>query len=434
MHLPWIPRAAALAPLALAAATAGAAEPRTLSLEEALRELEAHSPTAAQARGRAAEASAIVREAAAPLLPSLTATGSYTLNSDEAKVVRPALPGQQASTLYIQPKEAWAATGSLRLPLLVPAAWADLAAARHGANAARAGEEATRLGLRLAVVQGAWLEAAGEETVAAAERALATAREQAGSARRAVGAGIQPPLSALASETQAVRREGDLVRARAALEKAQLALGVLLGRAERVRVQVSAPPAAPPPDAAGLAAEALGRRPEVRAQAEQLAAARSQLTSARLRYLPQLSATASAFAQDVPFPTGKDKGWRAIVELSWPLYDGGLRYGKRREAEAAAARADAAAEEERLAVLQEVEDAARELEVSRERLRLAEQQRAVAAGAAATARRGFEAGTTGNVEVLAANDDLFQAEVGLAQARAGLGAAAAALERAAGRL
>jgi outer membrane protein TolC len=81
-----------------------------------------------------------------------------------------------------------------------------------------------------------------------------------------------------------------------------------------------------------------------------------------------------------------------------------------------------------------VVDAARELQVSRERLRLAEHQRSVAADAAATAKRGFEAGTTGNVEVLSANDDLFQAEVGLAQARAGLGSAAAALDRAAGRL
>jgi outer membrane protein TolC len=433
MHLPWIPRAAALAALALAAGAA-AAEPRTLSLEEALRELEARSPTAAQARSRAEEASALVRQAAAPLLPVLSATGSYTRNSDEAKVVKPALPGQPASTLYIQPEEAWGAGGALRLPLVVPTAWADLAAARHGAAAAREGAEATRLALRLAVVQGAWLAAAGEEIASAAERALATAQEQARSARRAVDAGIQPPLSALASETQAVRREGDLVRARASLEKAQLALGVLLGRAERVRISVSAPPAGPAPDAAALAAEALGRRPEVRAQAEQLAAAESQVTSAWLRLLPQLSATGSAFYQDVPFPTGKDRGWRAMVELSWPLYDGGLRYGKRREAEAAAAGARAAAEGERLAVLQEVEDAARELQVSRERMRLAEHQRAVAADAAATARRGFEAGTTGNVDVLSANDDLFQAEVGLAQARAGLGSAAAALERAAGRL
>jgi outer membrane protein TolC len=432
--MPPIPRAAALASLLLAARAASAEGPRTLGLEEALRDLEAHGPSAAQARSRAAAAAAVVAQAAAPLLPTLAASGSYTRNSDEAKVVKPAVPPQSPSTLYIQPLEAWAAGGSLRLPIAIPSAWADLAAARHGAAAAEAGAQASLQALRLAVVQGAWLEASAEEIAAAADRALATAREQARSARRAVEAGVQPRLSALASETQAVRREGDRVRAQASLEKAQLALGVLLGRDERVRIPVTAPAAAPAPDPEALAQEALRRRPEMRAQGEQLAAAESQVTAARLRWLPQLSATGSAFAQDVPFPTGKDRGWRAMVELTWPLYDGGLRYGKRRQAEAEAAGARAAAEGQRLAVLQEVEDAARELRVSAERLRLAEQQQAVAADAAATAKRGFEAGTTGNVEVLAANDDLFQAEVGLAQARAGLGAAAAALDRAAGRL
>jgi len=407
-----------------------AAEPATLTLPEALQALEAQGPAAAQARSRAEEASALVRQSASALLPTLTASGSYTRNRDQAVVARPPPSGP----LYIQAEETLSAAGTLRLPLVVPSAWADLAAARHGAAAAGAGAEAAQLGLRLAVVQGAWLATSAEEVVGAAERALSTARDQARSARRAVDAGLQPPLSALASETQAVRRESDLVGARAALERAQLALGVLLGRAERVRVPMALPASAPGGEPAGLAAGALQRRPEVRAQAEALASAESQLTSARLRLLPQLSASGSLFAQDVPLPTGQKDGWQVLLQLSWPLYDGGLRYGKEREARARIAGARAAAEAERLAVLQEVEDGARDLSVSAERLRLAEQQRALAADAAATARRGFEAGVTGNVEVLTANDELFQAEVGLARARAAVGQAAASLQRAAGQL
>jgi len=424
-----------LAPLAalallLAPRAAPAAEPATLALSEALRLLEAQGPASAQARSRAEEAGALVRQSASALLPTLAATGSYTVNRDQAALPRP----PTGQLLYIQAYETLAASGTLRLPLLVPTAWAELSAARHGAASAEAGAEAARLGLRLAVVQGAWLGTSAEEVVAAAERALATAREQARSARRAVDAGLQPPLSALASETQAVRRESDLVGARAALERAQLALGVLLGRADRVRIPMSLPALAPAEEPGVLGAAALLRRPEVRAQAEALAAAESQETSARLRHLPQLTASGSLFAQDVPLPTGHKDGWQVQVALSWPLYDGGLRYGKEREARARIAFARAAAEAERLAVLQEVEDGARELSVSAERLRLAEKQRALAADAAATARRGFEAGVTGNVEVLSANDELFQAEVGLARARAQLGQAAAALDRATGRL
>lgn len=431
------PHAAAVAlALLLAPQAAPAAEPITLTLADALRALETQGPAAAQARARAEEASALVRQSASSLLPTLTATGSYTRNRDQAVIARP--PSGQLLT--IQAEQTLAASGTLRVPLLVPTAWADLAAARHGAASAGAGAEAVRVGLRLAVVQGAWLETSAEEVVAAAERALATAQDQARIARRAVDAGLQPPLSALASETQAFRRESDLVGARAALAKAQLALGVLLGRAERVRIPVALPAAAqaeasaPAEDPAALGAAALQRRPEVRAQAEALAAAESQVTSARMRFLPQLAASGSLFAQDVDLPTGQRDGWQVMVTLTWPLYDGGLRYGKAREAKARTAGAQAASEAERLAVLQEVEDGLREVAVAAERLRLGEKQRAVAADAAATAKRGFEAGVTGNVEVLTANDELFQAEVGLARARAQVGGAAAALDRAAGRL
>ncbi|HEY7726531.1 MAG TPA: TolC family protein [Anaeromyxobacteraceae bacterium] len=431
------PARAALALLVpVAAAAASAAEPATLSLGDALRELEARSPGALQAASRAREAGALARQAAAALLPLLSATGSWARNSDELVLPRPnpAAPAVSLGLVHIQPREAWGAGASLRVPLAVPGAWADLAAARHAAASAEAGAEAARLQLRLALVQGAWLAAAGEEIAEAASRALAVAREQSEGARRAVDAGLRPPLAALQSEAQAVRRESDLVRARSARDRAVLALGVLLGREGPVRVALPPPDAPAPPDVAALGPAALRARPETRLHEEQVAAAGSQVTSAWLRLLPQLSATGTAFAQDVPLPTGERDGWKVTLDLAWPLYDGGLRYGKRREAEARAAGARAAAEAQRLAIFQEVEDGTRDVAVAAERLRLAERQRAVAADAAATARRAFEAGTTGHVEVLDANDQLFQAEVAQADARSQLGQARAALDRAAGRI
>ncbi|HEX7623254.1 MAG TPA: TolC family protein, partial [Anaeromyxobacteraceae bacterium] len=88
---------------------------------------------------------------------------------------------------------------------------------------------------------------------------------------------------------------------------------------------------------------------------------------------------------------------------------------------------------QRLAVVQEVEDAARDVAVAAERLGLAEDQARLAAEAAATARRGFAGGVAGSLDVRDANDRLFQSEVGLAEARARLGGALASLDRAAGR-
>ncbi len=412
---------------------------RTLTLAEALRELEAQNLTLAQARSRAQEARAVQRQALAPLLPTLVASGSYARNSDEVRVnlgqVLSALPSPPPlpAPITIQPLEQFQVTGALRVPLVVAQAWFDLAAASQAAEAAVASSEATRLQLRAALAQSAWLAGQGEEIVAASERAVDTAREQERSARRAVAAGTAAPLSILQAQTETTRRESDLVRARSDMDRARLALGVLLGRAEPMRILLV--PAAPPAafDAEALAAEALSRRPEIRAQEALVRSAGRQLDSARWRLAPQLSASGSAFASDVAYPTGKKEGWRATLDLTWTVYDGGSRYGKARQTEAALAGAEAASDEQRIAILQQVKDAVRDVAVARERLQLAERQRELASESAASARRSFEAGVAGSVDVLDANDRLYQSEVGLAQSRAQIGVALVSLDRAVGR-
>ena len=68
------------------AGPAAANEVRTLSLKEALGELEAQSLVLAEARSRVEQARAVVGQASSPLLPQVVAAGGYTRNSDEAKV------------------------------------------------------------------------------------------------------------------------------------------------------------------------------------------------------------------------------------------------------------------------------------------------------------------------------------------------------------
>ena len=139
------------------------------------------------------------------------------------------------------------------MPLLVPSAWADRAAAVRGTEAAVASAAAIRLQLRVVLVQTAWAAAAVEEIVAASERAVQTAEEHRKTSARMVEAGEAAALSVLKADTELVKRQSDLVRARAELERARLALGVLLGRSEPVCVL---PGAAPGADAT-VASEAL---------------------------------------------------------------------------------------------------------------------------------------------------------------------------------
>jgi len=417
-------------------ATASAEGP-TLSLTDALAELDRQNLTMAQARARADEAGGVSRQAASALLPTLSAAGSYLRNSDQVRVSLAGFLGLPANAgpnaILIQPLDALSATGTLRVPLLVPSAWFDLAQARDAARAADASAVATRAQVRTSFTQGAYTAAAAEDIVDASERAVQSAAELSRSADRQVAAGTAAPLDSLRAKTEQVRRESDLAAARANLGRARLALGVLLGREGPVRIALPAVPDAPEGPVDALEQEGLAHRPELDATRAQREAADEGVRSAWARLAPQLSATGSAFTQNVPLPTGKDQGWRASVDLSWALYDGGFRYGKRRQAEAQRAQADAAAEAQRLQVLQEVQDAVRDLDVARERLRLAETQRQLASDAAASARRSFEAGILSSLDVIDANDRLYTSDINLADARARLGQSRAALERAVGR-
>jgi outer membrane protein TolC len=423
-------------------APATADEIRTLGLDQALGELDAKNFGLAEARSRVAQARALVGQASSPLLPQVVAAGGYARNSDEAKVaignlfqaIGQAPPPGFPGTLYIQPLAAWTVSGSVKVPLLVPNAWADRTAAQQGAEVAVASATAMRLQLRAVLVQAAWAASAAEEIVAASERAVQTAEEHRQTSARMVEAGESASLSVLKADTELVKRQSDLVRARAELQRARLALGVLLGRSEQVRVLLAKPQSADASAASeGLVAEALGRRAELQADAAKIQVAEAQRLSARLRFLPQLSGTATVFASDMPYPTGKKEGWRLTLDATWPLFDGGYRSSKRAEAEAEAEGARASLQAQRLAVAQEVADAAREVGVAAERLRLAERQCAFAAEAAASAKRIFEAGVAGSLEVLDANDRLYQADVALADARGRLGIARAGLAKALGR-
>jgi outer membrane protein TolC len=403
-----------------------------LTLSAALAELDHQNLTLVQARSRAKEASAVVREAQAALLPTAAVTGTYTRNSSQKEIdlgsaLPPALAASAPDSILIQPLAAWTATASLRVPLFALNAWYDVNAAKAAARATALQVEVARQELRTGFSQTAYAAEALEQVVAASERAITLASEQTSSAERRVQAGTAAPLDVLRARAEFVRRESDLARAQAELQRARLALGVLLGRPRPVKVAV--PELAEPRAAAARS----GARPELDALRARQAAARAQVDSAWARLVPQLSATGSAFASDVPYLTGDKSGWRVTVDLVVPLYDGGLRYGKRREAEAALQTAGAALAEQRLRIDQEVQDAERDMAVAREQGRLAAAQQALAADAAASAKRSYDAGVATALDVLDANDKLYRADVAVAEARARAAQAFLAYQRAVGQ-
>ncbi len=409
-----------------------------MTLEAALSELQAHNPTLASTQYRTAQAEAVVRQAQAALYPTATLQGSYIRNSADAEInmgeaLPPALAANAPGRIVIQPLDQWTGSAALRVPLLVPNAWYDVQAAKAAARAQTVQKKVADLQLKTALAQFAYGAMALEEVLQASDRAIQLTVEQAESAKRRVQAGTAAPLDVLRADTERVRRESDRARARAELERVHFAMGILMGRAGAVCVKVPELLDVREGSAGQVPTEtALNARPELAVLKAQADAAHAQIRSARARLLPQLSATASAFASDVPYPTGDKSGWRLSVDLTIPLYDGGYRYGKKREAEAALGAAESAATEQRLKVVQELEDARRDIRLAHEQRRLADTQQQLAKDAAESAQRGYDAGILTSLDVLDANDRQYRADVAVAEARARLAQAILALEKAMG--
>ena len=428
-------------------APALAADPVHVSVDVALATLEAQNPTLARAEAQADAARGSSVVALSALLPTLTAGGSYTRNNAEASLdltelfdtlgdlaelsggARPTPP----PATVLQPLESVTGFATVRVPLLVPSAWASITASRRSVDAADASLQATQSSLRAAGLQAFWSAGAAEAFVESQAASVDRARELVRIAEVSVEAGATPRLSLLEAQTDLARREGDLLQAQANLAKGRLAVGVLLGGIEPVIVDL--PPAANPAtvDADSAVAEAWAARGEVRAAILAVEVARRQLLATRLGAVPTLSGSFNVSVSSEPYVTGENTAWRGTVDLSWPLVQGGLRAGMDEKGQAALADAEAALEATRLQVAQQVRNAVTDAGVAVARFEVAGRQRALAEEAGRVAQRSYTEGVADSRAVLDALDRLDLARAAEIDARARLGVADAALRVATGR-
>lgn len=412
---------------------AAAAEVETLSLDEALDRLHDANPDLATAAHRVDEARAVATLARAPMLPALQAVGSYQRNDREVSVsfadslTDLGLPIQIDTSklpppLVIQPQEFLAVNGQLRVPLVVPSSIGDALAAARAVDAAESGEDAVRLALDTALVQSAAQAQALDEVVAAATRAQEVAMAHRDAQHRAFDAGTTNRLSVLQADADVVRRESELAAAVGSADAAHRALGLLLGQAGAVTVAL--------PELTEVAPS--GDHPELVAARLRVQAAEKQLLATRLRYAPSLSGWALAGASTAPYPTGRKDVWKAGVDLTWTLADGGAREGRMAQASAQLHIAEEALTSVTLRLDTAREDATQAVAVAREQLRLATTQAALAGEAAEVALRGVGSGVATALEARDAEERAWLADVGVARARAQVTAALASLRRAAG--
>jgi outer membrane protein TolC len=192
--------------------------------------------------------------------------------------------------------------------------------------------------------------------------------------------------------------EGQVKDAETALLRAQSALATLLSEEDLVDV-VDTVSLTTAPDAGAAIDEARERRSDVRALRARREATSHLRRDEWVYYAPSLLADAQAFRQTTT-PLQPGEGWQASLVLSIPFYDGGLRYGIRKERAATDEEARVQLEAALRQVSVEVRTAFRVVSNADQSLASARAASAAAATAAALADKSYRAGASTNLEVI----------------------------------
>ena len=213
-------------------------------------------------------------------------------------------------------------------------------AARAELLAAQANREAVRLALITDVARGYFNLRALDAQVAVTERAIATRLASTALQRMRFEAGVASEYDLRQVEAQAAQAQARLPSLQNTQASQETALAVLLGRSPRDIVErpvdrgraieaLSVPPAVP----AGLPADVLEHRPDVRQAEQNLIAANARIGQARAAYFPAISLTAllgGESASLVDLLSAPARIWQISVGAAQTVFDAG-RTGSRVE-------------------------------------------------------------------------------------------------------
>lgn len=423
--------------LAIAAAMPCAASENApaLTLEDSVRLALANHPSLRAAQAATEAAKAAIGEASASLYPQLDASAGY--HRFQKRAFLPSglvLPGREAPKL-IGPLSDW--TGGVASRMTVydfgeRRAGVAAAEARHAGAVYEA--EYARAELRLAVKQAYYALAAAKELLAAAEKNLARAEAhlKLAQARRRVGA--VPLADELRMEAEHAGARLQLSAARSRVLICAGALNTAMGRPTEMPVTLAALSLAPPPTGGDLGVyfqKALANRPELHAASKRAEAARSSLEASRASRAPKLRADASFGWNDTAWLPQTEE-WQAGFSVEIPIFDAGARGSRVARSKAELSREEAAAEQKKLQIRQEVWLAHTERDRTWTAIGLNEAMVRSSSESLRVVRERYERGAAVVTDLLDTQTALARAEASLAEARWSYLAACAALERAVG--
>ena len=383
----------------------------TLSLDEAVQRARAQNPTLAQAKAEIARAEGVLRAQRAPVLPTLTANGTYTrLDNDRLIATTPGQPPRVvagANQVF--------ANVALAVPLVNVAGWLLWGQSEDNVEVARVTADDARRTLAVATARAYLTVLAAHRVVEASEQAVTTAQGHADFATKRFRGGLGRSTDVVRAEQEVAVSDAQLEVARAQLARAQEALGVLVAVDGPVNVRGELPsPELPTMQRAER--EALDKRQDVRAAAERSRTTARVARDSWAEHLPTLTGTFAPFYQDPPTIVNPQLGWQAQLVLTLPLYDGGARYGRREQREAAAEQARAGLEQVRRQALSDVRVSYVAMDRADGALRASQRSASLAKEALDLTTLSYEAGAATNLELIDAERRLRDAQIAVAVA------------------
>jgi outer membrane protein TolC len=415
--------------------------PVTLTLDDAIAQGVANSLRLAELEARRDSADAVAQGRTAERRPSVAAQAGYTrMNHVEEfaivqpgvgrQVVYPDIPDNFRTRLDLQ----WLFYSGGRLDALERAAQAERQATGEDLVAARAD-------LRLEITRAFWALVMAREAEQVLARSLDSIGAYVKDLRVRLDQGLIPPNELLSAEAQQSRERLASIEATNARGISEADLRRLLGTGGSAPIEPAArldPVVGASGNVDELIAAAIAARPERRALAERVAAARARTEAAKSGLRPQVGLNGGYdYASPNPrfFPRSDDwqDSWDVSVNASWTLWDGGRTSAARADTAASARVAEARLSDFDRQVTFEVRQRHLELESSRAAIAASSDGVRAAAEARRVVAERFAAGVVTNTEVLDAQTALLQAELERTRALANARLAEARLSRAVGR-
>jgi outer membrane protein TolC len=400
------------------------AAPRTVaSWDEALRLIRAQSPDYLSSAEAVHRASAQREIALAAVLPTVQAQGAYIhellspLRATLAGLIGPASSPSSIVPFPVvtPPADTFLVGGTVSWNVVNPRGIYGVGTADRAIAAEQLTFQDRRRQIAASVVD-AMLATLAAERVAELNRVGLRAsldRLKLTRARLEYGQGTELDVDRAQQDVAASRSA--VLTGDESLRRSREALGALLGSTVAMA----------PPEGADLESfetavaktchlnDDIERRPDVAAARQRLEVAQRAVTDADLMFVPSIGLSSQLQYSTAPV-LAPNTAWSVGGTLNVPIYDGGVRYGARKDAVAALEQARQALVTKRLAAIVASAQARRAVSVFGHERDVAREQRDLAARIDARTRDGYSKGLGTSLDLVISAQALRQAEIDLA--------------------